>query len=316
VSYVKSMSSIRVTNKSLKKLAVIFLAAVIIFLICILASHNTKKQKNVVFTVQGISYSRQYVSSLISYPLSVRGYSARESLTEQAFSYLKSKQVAEDLNIQPTNGEIVLAKDQSYFPNETSQDKSSKWTELVSYNQALQQELRSNSPSIYQGYSFVFWFGHYLETGPVYTTPNYGNPQLIAQDRAYAQGRANYYYQQLKSGKVSAAAALSAVQNDPKLSFVFPTSTISLSVHFGFDSSEGWQNQVEYTDIMNYINSQSKPGLSQLLTGKIDSKNDPSKSVDAYYYFVKLTYAKKIPANISTQFSSKLASLKTNYRGW
>ena len=111
---------------------------------------------------------------------------------------------------------------------------------------------------------------------------------------------------------------LTALQSDSKLSFVFPTSTISQSVHFGLDPSQSWQSQVAYSDIISYINTQSKPGLSSLRTGKlaVTGNSKTPTYTDGYFYAVKLTYVKKVPQDIAKQFANKLSVLKAQYGGW
>jgi hypothetical protein len=313
------MRKINLEIKRAKKVVFLLLAVLLLGLIAYFIFHEySSSHSKTVFTVEGTQYTQDDISKLISYPLST-AVASRDSLTKQAFNYLKREQAAKDLNVQPTSAQMTFIKKTLFSSTTTNKEKSSQWAALLVYDQALQKQLNSPDPSIYQGYSFIFWFGQDLESGPVYTSPDFGNTQLVAQNRAYAQNRANYYYNQLKIGKMTDDQVLAALQNDPKLSFTFPTSAISQSVHFGLDPTQDWKDQVAYPDISKYVDSQSKPGLSPIKTGQLSIVKPGSTeatSTDAYFYVVKLTYVKKIPDDIAKQFAAKLDSMQTKYNGW
>jgi len=50
-------------------------------------------------------------------------------------------------------------------------------------------------------------------------------------------------------------------------------STSNTSVHFGTNNSISWQTRVYYQDVINYVSSQHKTGLSAIRTGTITVKN-------------------------------------------
>lgn len=279
------------------------------------------KNSGVVFVINGKSYTKTTVNSIIAYPLKLQSNN-RDVLTKKAYNYLKREQAAQQLNIVPTSQEISQAELMNFGPKLSNQLQSLSWVRLVSYDAALQQNLYTNNLSQYQGYSYIFWFGQALETGPAYTVPNFGNTQQVAQDRTYAKSRANYYYGQLKNGKMTASQVLKAVQDDPKLGYALPGNrSISQSTQFGSSSAKTWSEQVVYPDIIAYINSQSNSGLSSIRTGKIGVVPLPNPKLskdyaDGYFYIVQLTSAKKIPANTATNFTKTVNGIKAYYNGW
>jgi hypothetical protein len=229
--------------------------------------------------------------------------------------------MAQTLNIVPTKYEIQQAELVQFGPKLSSQLNQPSWISLVSYDWALQQNINLVNLSQYQGYSLIFWFGQHLETGPQgYTSPNFGNPQLVSKDQSYAQSRANYYYQQLNSKKMSIGSVYKAVQSDKKLSFVLLNNKyLSLSTQFGSKAGVLWSNQVGLSDVTNYIASQANPGLSQVRTGKIPIVNNPVAPKDyanGYFYIVELDMAKRISNITSKSFSKDVNNEPSKYIGW
>jgi hypothetical protein len=313
------------TIKKLRPTQYFYVLAVIVLVLVVavlLAGHRHTGNKNSnqggVFTINGKAYSKKTVSNIIAYALSLGGN--KETLSKEAYNYLIREQAAQQLNIVPPSNAINQAELTYFGPKLNSQLKSLSWIKLASYDAALQDELNGNNLSQYQGYSYIFWFGQALETGPAYTVPNVGDQQVVSQDRAYAQKSANYYYNRLKNKTMSPDAVLAAIQKNAKLSFALPNNRfVSQSVQFGLNTSETWQEQVALPDITNYISDQSKPGLSGILTGKIGIvpvPKSPKDYADGYFYIVQLTAAKKIPSVSVSNFTKTVNGIKAYYNGW
>ena len=277
--------------------------------------------KGTVFVVDNVDYSKNEVNSIIAYPLKYK-QANRNSLTVQVYNYLKREQVAKDLNVQPTAQEISYQA-QSVFGANSKYSKmlsGNTWFRLVAYDNALQQNITSNNFGQYQGYSLIFWFGQYLETGPLYTSPDFGNTQLVAQDQSYALSQAKHYYSLLKANKISASDAFRAVSSNTKLSYSFPNNVYDTeSVHFGLNPHETWREQVRFTEVVNYIANQSAPGVSPIGTGKVAIVDNPTSSSDyrnGFYYIADITSANYSPSVTQSTFTSAVNKLTSRYYGW
>jgi hypothetical protein len=291
----------------------VFIVAGLIF--WVYRSNNS----GIVFTVNGQKYTQKDVSNIVAYPLKFHR-SSRNSLSWQAYNYLRREQAARNLNIEPSSDQINQAEITEFGKNTKNNINNTPWIKLVSYDTALKQNLSTNNLGTYQGYSFIFWFGQHLEKGPAYTAPDFGNKALIKSDKSYASNRANYYYNKLKSTSMSPNDVLSAVQHDDKLSFALPNNKfLSQSVQFGVNSNETWRQTVFYPDIMNYISSQNRPGLSSIHTGKISitSKSKTANDyADGYYYIVQLNEAKQVGISNSSDFTNAVNKVEAQYKGW
>jgi len=306
-------------NTLLYKIVLAIIVIIGALFLLLYQDHKTNPDNSVVFVVNGQKYTQKEVSNIISYPLKLHS-SNRNSLSLQAYNYIRREQGARTLNIEPSNAQISQAELTDFGANLSSELNKVPWIRLVSYDTALQQNLGANNLGTYQGYSLIFWFGQHLAKGPAYTPPDFGNKTLIASDKSYANSRANYYYNKLKNSSMTPSSVLSAVQNDSKLSFALPANKfLSQSIQFGLSSNDNWRQQVFYPDIANYISTQSKPGLSTIHTGKISIVNNPKSAkdyADGYYYIVQLDIAKQAGISNPSDFSKVVNKVSAQYMGW
>jgi hypothetical protein len=288
---------------------IICLGAGILIVILIIVYWTTRNSK-AVFTIDGTAYNQSYVVPLATFPI--------KQLNEPANSEYKLilnmeeyKTVASNLGITPPADQIMaqqvlLNQEYSGYTNLASYKA---WSGLVSLDLAIQNELNTKySDGDYQGYSYIFWFGNTVEVGPAFTTPNAGNQSQYTSDKTYALDQAKYYYGQLTANKMTTAQVYNIVSINPQLEVDSATNT---SVHFGTNSSISWTDQVYYQDVINYVSSQHKTGLSGIKTGTITVKNPTVTKPDAYYYIVKID---KIGASAAT-FKQDLNLLKVKYYG-
>lgn len=299
---------------------ILIVAFVIIYFI---SGQNSTKQvpKGTVFVIGNVAYSQDEVKAIIAYPLD-HMQATRDSLTMQVYDYLKREQVAKNLNIQPTAQEISYQAQATFGANSqySKMLSGNTWFRLVSYDDALQQNISSGNFGQYQGYSLIFWFGQHLETGPLYTAPDFGDSQLVAQDQSYALSQAKYYYNLLKTNKISADNAFKAVSSNTKLSYSFPNNVYDTqSVHFGINTYETWRNQVRFPEVIDYIAKQTKSGLSTIGTGKVAIVDNPKSNNDyrdGFYYIVDLTSAHYSPSITQNAFTNDVNKLSSRYYGW
>ncbi len=300
-------------------LFLIIVIGIVILIFFVFRNNGQKTPKGTVFVINGKNYSSKDVNSIISYPLDSK-QGTRDYLSHKVYNYLIRQQEAQKLNIVPSETDIQRAKTTEFGFQLDNKQTSSEWVKLVSYDYALQQNIETNNVSSYEGFSLIFWFAQHLETGPAFRVADFGNQKLVKQDQAYASSRANYYYGQLKSKSMTADEVLRSVQNDNRLSFVADVNKyMSYSTHFGLDNNKTWQIQAWYPDVINYVSSQSSPGLSSIRTGKVNVVNVPKSSKDyanGYYYIVQLDKAKKISNITTNDFSKDTSTIKAKYIGW
>jgi|GEM_PF-4788356 hypothetical protein len=279
---------------------------IIILIFVFWPRHNSKT----VFTIDGTAYNQSYILPLASFPIKQLGEPANNEY-KLLLNMLEYKTVAAKLGITPDSDQIntqqaTLNQEYSGYSTLTTYKT---WSGLVSLDLAIQNELSTQySDGYYQGYSYIFWFGNTVEVGPAYTNPNAGNQSIYSNDKTYALNQAHYYYSQLTANKMTAAQVYSAVSINPQLEV---NSTSNTSVHFGTNNSISWIDQVYYQDVINYVSSQHKTGLSAIRTGTITVKNPTVTKPNAYYYIVKIDRI----GTSATIFKQDLNLLKVKYYG-
>ena len=305
---------------------IIVLILVIIVIVAGLLIENSRNHKQVVFIVNGTKYSQSDINKLIAYPLNQK-ISDRNSLSMVAFNYYKNIAVAKQLGIGLSNNEINQLIPTITVPKASTAEKDSPWIALTAYNSGIQQELLSRSLSSYSGYAYVFYFAQHIQTGLIPSTiPNMGNAQAIAEDKSYAQNKANYYYNQLKSKAMTPAQILTAVKSDPKLCDSYLLDSCQ-SVHFqttrASNFSDSYAEQLTGSpDIVSFVSQSTSAGLSPIKTGQVavvTSASESSKDykyINAYYYFVDLQSAHHVPSNVKQLFQEDVKKISATYYGW
>ncbi len=307
---------------SIKKISLSIILLVVILAVGFVVYRHIEDNHRVIFTIGNTKYTEGYIDKLIAYPLS-KNSSNRAALTEQAFNYYKEIAVVKKLGLSLKSSEIS-----QFIPDVTglkasALQKDNPWTALLAYDYGIEQELLNPNTSLYSGYAYVFYFAQHIQTGIIQSKlSNMGNAQAIAEDQSYAQTKANYYYKELKTNKVTPAQVLTAVKSDAKLCDGYILAACQ-SVRLDGYSTPSYTNALgEPPSVTTYLGEQTKPGLSPIETGQvanISSAAEPTSDytyVNAYYYFVDLQSVHKIPSNIAAIFNKDLASLPATYYGW
>ncbi len=294
-----------------KRMATIYISGCALILIVILIivfwpRHNSKT----VFTINGTAYNQAYIDPIASFPIKQLGEPANTEY-KLILNMLEYKTVATNLGILPSNSQINIQQaslNQTYSGFITLESYKT-WSRLVALDLAIQNELNTQyNNGYYAGYSYIFWFGNTIDGGPAYTPSNEGNTTIYNQDKNYALDQANYYYEELKTNKMTEQQAYQAISANSRL---MVNSKINQTVHFGTNNSIPWTEQVYYPQIVNYISSQHQLGLSSIKVGTITLQDPAVTNPDAYYYIVKVD---KVGTSTSI-FRDDLTLLKVKYYG-
>jgi hypothetical protein len=286
-----------------------------------LVNHKAKNglfasDKNIVFSIDSKNYYKSNVQKLIAYPKSQ--HVSQNTAAREAFDALKEIKAAQNLGYAPSSGQVNTQKTQIYAivkPSSAQQTLYSDWFTLLATKSAIDESVNSLNTVGYAGYSYVFYFGQHLESSPDYIPSGLNNPGLVAQDKAYARQQANYYHQQVQDNKMSLADALTksgAAMQSRGNNVGNPNFSAS------FTTEENLKTTVIMPDIVQYITSTDKTGLSDVKIGK--AANAPIKSggknVNMYYYFVDLTTVPITKTISAQQFNQELTKLLAQYRGF
>jgi hypothetical protein len=294
-------------NLKIKKLLFFLIAAAVIAIGWGLFNNYTG---NAVFKINGKRYSHAQVKQLAAYQVD-KQHIAYKTAAKNVYNALCYQVAAQSLHITVTAG---AQKRASINVDAATYNKYKTWIDILAYNGAVKTKLPPASKDGAKGYAYVLWFGDAVQ--PSYDAPSskYGNQQAYKADQQYAQGRANYYHDQLKNKKMTPDQVLTAVRNDPKLAprGLAPSDASRV---FGTDTYQTWQDQLRNNTIASYVKSASDNSLSSIMTDTTATKLglDPGQYVDAYYYFVLVQKA-HIP-NITQQLNDKLSSLNAKYYG-
>ncbi len=269
------------------------------------------------FSVDGKTYSKQDIKTLINYPV---GHGATASAAaKQAFDFYKRQAAAKKIGIILTPPEIAQAQ-ASVFPKVNLSDP---WVTLASEDAALTMRLaQAPTYATASGYYFIFPFSNHIaiaDAAPSATAMvGVGDATLVAQDRAYAKEQANSYYNQLVQKKITPDQALAAIKADPKLGYDgFANSNTSFRFSSlgqpGVNSDEGYLSNAAKTYLFASV---GKVGVGALTVGQIVTSSPAAAKatyVDANYYFAVITKAASVQNSV--QFQATLNTIAATYRG-
>ncbi len=296
-------------------LAIVLIVAVIAIVLGFHAAHNKTQENNSAFQINHTYYSKTYVSQMVNFALQDQSKTATEAeknrVAKNIFNLYETEIAAKSSGITPNNAELQSAKAQITLPRATN-SAAQTYINLAVFNAALPRSYNRYMTGDDQGYVFIFDFSQKVVPPPVQETPTkgYGNQALIAQDRSYADQQAKKYYSELKNNQISAVNLLSAINANPRINFGDASASI--------DSSRGAiSGQILYTDAYNYVAKQSKPILSNIQVGKVQTKinGGPGDYADGYYYFVQLTKASPIIGNPAATVANQMNKLGAVYYG-
>ncbi|MBC7746837.1 hypothetical protein H7Y40_02560 [Pedobacter sp.] len=289
----------------------------------LLISKQVTQQSTVAFTIDGKSYSKNEVTSLIKYSTQRGG--TPEETAKVAFDYLKRQAAAKKAGIAISEAKLTEARDSLFPDNKTSYDiDGAPWIELASYNEALTRVFSSSKLTDASGYVFIFPFDNLIARDiiPISEQPKgYGDATLIARDRAYAKERAEHYRDALKSNTLTPELALAEVKADARLGQIDLPNT-NISVRFiGFMSEDATRPERYISgqakdEVMSLSNSIS---IGDVKVGKNAKGETPTKSdddyVETYYYFVNIDKPSNSSQNSKTGFELVLKELPASYKG-
>lgn len=306
-----------VTHKRL----VVVISFVLLIVLALVSSGGIMKSgdessERAIFVVEGEEYRQSTVNGLIDFPLS-RGLS-REEATKEAFELVKKKKTAEKLGIKPTPQEVEVQKQElikNLKDEEEFTERYNPWFDLLAYTNVVEKYIGTTPNNSYKGYVFDIPFGQHIQYGPAFTPKGLNDPDLIEQDKKYAEEKANYYHEQLRNNAFSPDQVLQELNNDRKLS-ALKSGNATQSVKFGYDPEVNWRDEIYYQAVSEYIMQSENTGLSDVKIGQASVDSTPENKADMYFYFV-LTEKLAESKGVSKQaFEDELAKLNTEYRGF
>lgn len=289
--------------------------AVLIVALLVAALSAFIKSRDVVFSIDGRNYKTAEVDRLIRYPV-VNGIK-RDDAARTAYAQLKDKAAAKKAGITITETRVQVASEELVYGTPAAKKSVyNSWLRLGAYEMLLKNELK-NTANSYQGYSYIFWFGQHLEKGSDYISPDYGNPTLIAADKAYAESRANYYHDQLVAKKIKPADIVTQIQADPKLVYTFqPGPYANASKYFSSDDPTPLKEQLAFSSVNDYVLAQTKPGISGVKLGTsplLTNKPGGTSDVETHFSFVDI---EKVSLHSTADFDKALRTIPASYNGF
>lgn len=263
-----------------------------------------------VFKINGKSYSQAEVKQLAAYQVD-KQHVPYKTAAKKVYDALRYQVAAQSIKITVTPAE---EKKVATNVDTATYKKYKTWIDILAYDDAVKAKLPPATNDGAKGYAYVFWFGDAVQPSYGDTSPKYGNQQDYQADQQYAQGRANYYHDQLQNKKMTPDQVLAAVRKDPKLAPRGQTASNSSTV-FGTKTYETWQDQLRNNTIATYVKSASDNSLSPIKTDTTATKLgiDPGQYVNAYYYMVWVQ--KTHIANITQQLNDAQSHLNAKYYG-
>ena len=336
------MKKIGNKKKSTAYAAVICLVVLLTAGIIVL-THHTVNRSNVSFVIDGTEYTKQVVQPLVAVTMVERSLS-RTAATQQIYGYMRDMQAAQKAGITLDDGllktviesnnqalrpitKIVLTTYatnkgdrntyQPVFPKgPTMTPYLNLWLQLVSYHDALQQTLDNAPQGQYKGYSFAFDFSDKIvPERPTGSVPGHGDAALIKIDDAYALKQATLSHEQIVTHKITPEALLEMMKKDTRLGQTDNSVSFSVLLSSQFDNSGSpyLEQDIFYKDAVDYVQTQSRPGVSEVKLAKLTTSK--GQRAPAAYYFVVLTKAIKPTGNTDQAFQQNRQDQKVKYYG-
>ncbi len=282
-------------NKTLKIVLIVGSALLAIALVGYLFFQYFYKDPNAAFVVNGKAVPKAEVETAVN--ISADKYSQDKAQSFQTtIDTAKLKAVAQKYKVEITDADIRKALLVTpYSDIAQGEEPLDPWVATVGYKVAMNNYIELKNAQGKKGFSFVFYYANLTIKSPYRQPPaNFGNAEMAQADKDYAKAKADEYHGLLMNKKITPEEALKQLKSDSRLSYGYYLDG-SYSTQFGDspDVQETWQNQVQLTPIVEYINSIkqiNKP--TDIQTGKISTVPVPSSEQDfkdAYYYFVYMT---------------------------
>lgn len=302
-------------KQELKRLAVKVILLVLLVVLLVWGSIFIRNfsHRNVVFRIDGKNYSKTTITEMVNFAAKQNGLNKKQEAQNIYYLY-KTQIAAQKAGIIPNADELKAATDSLKFPTpKTANEKA--YVNLVAFNEALPQTYVRLQQGGYEGLYFIFDFSAKIlpPSGGLKPINGYGNQALINQDKQYADQQAQAFYDRYKQNPLAADDLGQQLESLNKAGFVGGLSRFSSGPAMVTDL----HSQIYYPGIYDYVSSQTKPGLSDIRIGRVETKLDPSPSdyTDGYYYFVDIKKAGKVIQNPYGKMKSEQQKLGAAYYG-
>lgn len=294
--------------------AILLVAFAIAYLISKNMNDTPADKGKVVFVIEGENYYQNDLEPVLKYPYN-RGLEKDEAAKE-AFELYKKIKAAKKLDINPAEEEIQSEKLKliKELGGEYNEPDDTPWIDLLAQSNAIDKAVSAQQN--YKGYSFDVFFGQHLQYGPAFKPEDLNDQQLAAEDKQYAEEKANFYHDQLKTNKMTPDEVLKALNSDRRLS-ALPAGKTSYSVKFGYSDDEdtSWSNEIFHQSIVDFVQNQQQTGLSDIQIGEASVDGSATNFADMYYYFVLTEEVPEGPNITKEDFDRQLSELTTEYLG-
>lgn len=262
-----------------------------------------------IFSIGDRVYSKDEVDKIINYPTS-KGQLSKDEASKQAYESLKKIAVAEQLGVKFDD---TIVKQYASTLNSGQDETSTQWFALKAKEQIIENTISNSYPASYEGYSFLFWYGQHLASGPAYTPPRLNDPKLVSEDKSYAEAKAKEYHSKLQDGTISPEDALKQIKADKKLDV-----SGFYSTKFITDKASSWFDKIAFLPIRDSIANAKKVGLTDINEGKniVSNQTDVTKSKNMYFYFNLIDKADSSAKVSKSDYEALLKSIKSNYVGY
>lgn len=301
------------------KLVIPLGAALILFGAIAFGGAQYKNAKKYAFVIDGQKYTKDEIQKLTTYPRERLSMDVPDSFM-LAYDLLAERRAAEKVGI--SFSQLELSRQALLIDHDIETYKD--WTHLMAHRQLLQPRLANPaSATQVRGYTFIFYFGQRQEKGPAFIPENYGNQELIAQDRAYAESRAKELYEEFKSGIINEEELRRTIQADPKITYLNSYQNgqgYTYSTSFSSYTDLSWEQKVFYPDVVNFIKT-APEGLSDIRIGKTgtgevfeDEARTNAATAETFFYFVNMHQAHN-GKSVQELFDTTKRDVRTKYYG-
>jgi hypothetical protein len=261
------------------------------------------------FVIDGKKFTKTEIKDLVSFPNRIN---PSANNVKSAYNYYKDEAVAQKLGITVPQSAIDSEVSRlAIFLKADTSAQAQNWLKLLAFDNVLKRLIVSSGTGSVKGYVYFFWGNQHVSAFYLSGNPPAGsdNPVNIEKDKNYALQKANYFHDALINGQITPDEALAKITEDINLNQAFvPNSNFSMKVG---DGEISWDTQLQNSDIIAYIKSITKKGVSEVQ--KADLVNY-GKNMGTYYYFVDLTQTYAKPVN-QASFDNDLKTMKATYYG-
>jgi len=259
-------------------------------------------KKNTAFTIDGIRYSIKDLNNV--FKRSQNKDIDKKDIKNTYIELEKIKLAAKKIRITVDSNVLDTTTKQNF--QETSFNDTSIIKQKFAYELALAEQLHRSYVGDYVGYLYVFPFGNKIPQESADPIIGAGDKTAIESDKQYAQQKVNYYYDQLKSGKMDNDKVIKEIMADRR--FMYTNSTND-SVKFESTNQNPWETTIRSSTAITMIKGLTKVGLSDIKTSQV--RNTQTKAMeDDGYYFIDLKNLGIARQDIIQLYEKTLKALK------